>query len=123
MRLLEISQVLHKIFLPITFLSEVFVRIFLVNQSDNGLIKKEIVCPDGLHLSEFKDQYISLLKEGWNVSVWDENRSDGYELKDGDRVEVCGPLLVDPKIARMKRAEIKRQAHVSKRRHAGNRKP
>ncbi|MBS4768922.1 RnfH family protein [Turicimonas muris] len=98
-------------------------RIFLVNQSDNGLIKKETVCPDRLHLSEFKEQYISPLKEGWNVSVWDENRSDGYELKDGDRVEVCGPLLVDPKIARMKRAEIKRQSHVSKRRHAGNRKP
>ena len=88
-------------FLPITFLSEVFVRIFLVNQSDNGLIKKEIVCPGGLHLSEFRDQYSSPLKEGGNVSVWDENRSDGYELKDCDRVEVCGPLLVDQKIARM----------------------
>lgn len=113
----------YKIFLPVILLSEVFVRIFLVNQSDNGLIKKEIVCQEGLHFSEFRDQYIGPLKEGWNVSVWDENCSDGYELKDGDRVEVCGPLLVDPKIARMKRAEIKRESHVSRRRHAGNRKP
>ena len=37
---------------------------------------------------------------GLGVSVWGRRRPLDHSLRDGDRVEVCRPLLVDPKEAR-----------------------
>lgn len=92
--------------------------IYLVIQSDNGLIRQEISCAAGTKFSEFKESYIGNLNEGWTISVWSENKNNDYVLRDKDRVEVCGPLLVDPKVARMKRAQVKQGYQTSKRRHA-----
>ena len=92
--------------------------IHLVIQSETGLTKKEISCQEGLSLAEFKVRHLDQLKDGWITSVWNENRSEDYVLKDEGRVEVSGPLLVDPKVARMKRAAIKHGQKPSARRHA-----
>jgi putative ubiquitin-RnfH superfamily antitoxin RatB of RatAB toxin-antitoxin module len=37
------------------------------------------------------------------VGVWGRRATPGQLLREGDRVEVCRPLLVDPKVARRER--------------------
>lgn len=41
--------------------------------------------------------------EGGEVGVWGRPASLAQALREGDRVEVCRPLLVDPKVARRER--------------------
>ena len=43
------------------------------------------------------------LPEGGEVGVWGRRAPPGQALREGDRVEVCRPLLVDPKVARRER--------------------
>ncbi len=57
-------------------------------------------------------------REGWSVSVWNEERGLDHVLEDGDRIEICEPLRIDPKKARMLRAQAAREQKVGKRRHA-----
>lgn len=44
------------------------------------------------------------------VAVYGERASDGRVLRDGERVELLGPLIADPKEARRKRAGQGRRA-------------
>ncbi len=37
---------------------------------------------------------------GWSVGVWGHKEPLGHVLRDGDRVELVRPLIVDPKEAR-----------------------
>jgi len=37
------------------------------------------------------------------VGIWGRKAPPGQPLREGDRVEVCRPLLVDPKVARRER--------------------
>lgn len=43
------------------------------------------------------DQALSL---GWSVGVWGRKEAMGHVLREGDRVELVRPLIVDPKEAR-----------------------
>jgi putative ubiquitin-RnfH superfamily antitoxin RatB of RatAB toxin-antitoxin module len=40
------------------------------------------------------------LLQGWSVGVWGRKEAMGHVLRDGDRVELVRPLIVDPKEAR-----------------------
>lgn len=40
--------------------------------------------------------------------VWNEVKGDEHCLKDGDRVEIYRPLIIEPKEARRRRAEKRR---------------
>lgn len=40
---------------------------------------------------------------GWGVSVWGRKASPEQVLREGDRVEFCRDLRVDPKVARRER--------------------
>lgn len=41
--------------------------------------------------------------EGGEVGIWGRRAPRSHVLRDGDRVEVCRPLVVDPKVARRER--------------------
>jgi putative ubiquitin-RnfH superfamily antitoxin RatB of RatAB toxin-antitoxin module len=43
---------------------------------------------------------------GLGVAVWGRRRPLDHRLRDGDRVEVCRPLLIDPKEARRLRGRL-----------------
>jgi putative ubiquitin-RnfH superfamily antitoxin RatB of RatAB toxin-antitoxin module len=40
------------------------------------------------------------LSQGWSVGVWGRKEAMGHVLREGDRVELVRPLIVDPKEAR-----------------------
>jgi len=44
------------------------------------------------------------------VGIFGKRRSLDYMLRDGDRVEIYSPLLIDPKQARKERAKKSKQA-------------
>jgi putative ubiquitin-RnfH superfamily antitoxin RatB of RatAB toxin-antitoxin module len=41
--------------------------------------------------------------EGGEVGIWGRRTPLSHVLREGDRVEVCRPLVVDPKVARRER--------------------
>ena len=43
------------------------------------------------------------VQQGEDVGVWGRRAAPAQVLRDGDRVELCRPLLVDPKVARRER--------------------
>ncbi len=45
-------------------------------------------------------QSAQALHVGWSVGVWGRKEAMGHVLRDGDRVELVRPLIVDPKEAR-----------------------
>ena len=48
--------------------------------------------------------------DGLAVAVYGKVRPPAWPLNDGDRVELLGPLRVDPKLARQRRVEHRRAA-------------
>lgn len=48
--------------------------------------------------------------DGLAVAVYGKVRPPAWPLHDGDRVELLGPLRVDPKLARQRRVEHRRAA-------------
>ncbi len=94
-------------------------QIFLVTQSEDRLLKKEFVYPSPLTLADFLSLNHIKTGDGYAVSVWGNLKPGNYQLQDKDRVEVCGPLLVDPKVARSRRAGLRSDNLSSgRRRHA-----
>jgi putative ubiquitin-RnfH superfamily antitoxin RatB of RatAB toxin-antitoxin module len=53
-------------------------------------------------LSEYPEIDLSQ-PEAFTVCIWGRKTTPGHVLRDLDRVEVCRPLTVDPKIARRER--------------------
>lgn len=49
------------------------------------------------------------------VAVFGEHRSPDEVLFDGDRIELLGPLIVDPKESRARRASVQRRRRGDKR--------
>ncbi len=41
--------------------------------------------------------------EAFTVSIWGRKTMPGHALRDLDRIEICRPLTVDPKVARRER--------------------
>jgi putative ubiquitin-RnfH superfamily antitoxin RatB of RatAB toxin-antitoxin module len=46
------------------------------------------------------------------VAVHGRSRAAGHPLRDGDRIELLGPLTVDPKVARQRRVAHRRAAQA-----------
>lgn len=58
---------------------------------------------DALEASGLYDEFPELQGRALNVSVWSRLATPSQALREGDRVEVLRPLLVDPKVARRER--------------------
>jgi putative ubiquitin-RnfH superfamily antitoxin RatB of RatAB toxin-antitoxin module len=50
----------------------------------------------------------ALLEGRLTLAVFGERRTPGAPLHDGDRIELLGPLLADPKQSRLRRARVQR---------------
>jgi hypothetical protein len=48
--------------------------------------------------------------QGLEIAVFGKRRESGDTLFEGDRIELLGPLVVDPKLARRRRAQVRRDA-------------
>lgn len=73
---------------------------------------------DALSASGLLDRYPQLQREPLAIGIWGRRCAATRVLRDGDRVEVYRPLLVDPKEARRlrydaQRAQRRRQASSS----------
>lgn len=52
---------------------------------------------------------LQALSEGrLSIAVFGERRGPGTCLRDGDRIELLGPLFADPKQSRLRRAQVQR---------------
>ena len=49
------------------------------------------------------DRFPELSGDDLTLSVWGRKVESEHRLRDGDRLEVCRPLRVDPKVARRER--------------------
>lgn len=58
---------------------------------------------DAVTASGLLQAFPGLLAEAPTVGVWGRNTTLGHALRDGDRVELYRPLVVDPKVARRER--------------------
>lgn len=56
-----------------------------------------------LHASGLLDAFPFIDLSAGAVAVWGRRAQPSQVLRDGDRVEVCRPLTVDPKVARRER--------------------
>lgn len=65
---------------------------------------------EAVQCSAIWEQVPELEGEHWVLGVFSQRLKDPstYEVKEGDRVEIYRPLLVDPKQARRERAQGKR---------------
>lgn len=61
---------------------------------------------DAIVLSNIADLMPDLHVNDADVGVWSKPCSLDTPLKDGDRVEIYRPLIMDPKDARRKRAKL-----------------
>lgn len=43
------------------------------------------------------------LPDAFTVCIWGKKTTPNHELRDLDRIEICRPLTVDPKVARRER--------------------
>ena len=73
------------------------------------VLEVEVVLPfDGtvrqaLSLSGWLNRFPEIQAEDVRLSIWGRLTTMGAALRDGDRLEVCRPLRVDPKVARRER--------------------
>jgi putative ubiquitin-RnfH superfamily antitoxin RatB of RatAB toxin-antitoxin module len=83
--------------------------IVMYSPAPRQVLEWELLLPDGATVRD------AVLASGWRaagagqpvdameVGIWGRRCSLGQVLRDGDRVEVYRPLLVDPKVARRER--------------------
>lgn len=62
---------------------------------------------DALQASGLTARYPQIEAERWRVGIWGRTVPRSEALRDGDRVEVCRGLKVDPKEARRSRAQAR----------------
>ena len=71
--------------------------------------EKELALPEGatalegLRASGLYEAFPELAGRPLDLSVWGRAAGPAHALRDGDRLEVLRPLLVDPKVARRER--------------------
>lgn len=90
----------------------------IVHQTESGLVKKTLELEAGLNVRLALGRAGINLTDSEAVSVWNEKATLETPLNAGDRIEICGPILVDPKEARRIRAENKSAPANKQRRHA-----
>ena len=64
---------------------------------------------DAIAASGALEAHAELRGRELDLGVYNRPRSGAHPLRDGDRVEIYRPLIVDPKEARRVRAEVKRR--------------
>ena len=69
----------------------------------SGANIRDAILQSGL-LQQFPDLNIDMLEAG----IFSKKMSLDHVISDGDRVEIYRPLLIDPKEARRRRAELKK---------------
>ena len=69
----------------------------------NGASIRDVILQSRL-LQQFPDLNIDKLEAG----IFSKKMSLDHVISDGDRVEIYRPLLIDPKEARRRRAELKK---------------
>lgn len=77
-------------------------KITVCRASASGVEAGEIELAEGTTFGEAVQTLE--VEEGWGCSLWGSRASAADVLKNGDRIDVCAPLLVDPKEARRQRA-------------------
>lgn len=77
-------------------------KIYVCRADEGGVQTEQIDVEEGATFG----QAAALIKAdaGWGFALWGARASDSEVLKEGDRIDVCAPLLVDPKEARRQRA-------------------
>jgi uncharacterized protein len=68
---------------------------------------------DALNASGLRERHGALI-DGLRVGVWNKPKEPSTPLRDGDRVELYRPLLVDPKEARRQRYQQHRQSQAAR---------
>jgi putative ubiquitin-RnfH superfamily antitoxin RatB of RatAB toxin-antitoxin module len=81
-------------------------KLFDIDVSENTSITQVL---QKLNEEDFREvQYLLTLQSNW--AIFGKKQSADYILKDGDRIELCRPLVADPMSARRHRA---RREHKS----------
>ncbi len=93
-------------------------KITIVKQELPNLLKYELEIPDGSTVAQALTCSGLVVQEGWSVSIWTEMCAMDTKLNNGDRIEICEPLRVDPKKARELRAKYSQEKKQGSRRHA-----
>jgi len=87
------------------------------------IVERQLSLPEGTTVaaaleSAVTDTVLTALVEGrLTLSVFGERRAPGSALRHGDRVELLGPLLADPKESRLRRAQVQRARNGDSRWH------
>ncbi len=85
------------------------VRVWRLTLAQGATIRKALFeLPDAELLA-------AVLSGMLKVAVFGEHRSPDEVLRDGDRIELLGPLVVDPKESRARRASVQRRKRGDKR--------
>ena len=66
-----------------------------------GVTVKQAIEQSGM-LNEFPELDLSQ-PEAFTVCIWGKKTTPNHVLRDLDRIEICRPLTVDPKVARRER--------------------
>lgn len=66
-----------------------------------GVTVKQAIEDSGL-LAECPEIYLNQ-PEAFTVCIWGKKTTPNHVLRDLDRIEICRPLTVDPKVARRER--------------------
>jgi putative ubiquitin-RnfH superfamily antitoxin RatB of RatAB toxin-antitoxin module len=75
----------------------------------DGVEQVELSLPTGSTIADAL-QAAGWPNEGWSIGVWGRVQPLDRPLRDGDRVELCRALTVDPKEARRLRYKRQRKA-------------
>lgn len=92
-------------------------KVQIAEQKDSLLSKRELELPDNSTVEDALKACSLELEGGYALSVFGQKAELQDTLHEGDRLELCAPLNIDPKQARRLRAE-KTQSGSGKRRHA-----
>lgn len=98
-------------------------RVVLARASADDVRCDEIELPDGASLGDAlalagragllaADELAAVEAGTLTTAVHGHSRAAAHLLKDGDRIELLGPLTVDPKVARQRRVAHRRAAQA-----------
>ncbi len=92
-------------------------KVTLVKQTLPSLLKMEVEVPTCTNIATVLEKCSINVEEGWSISVWNELADTSRILEEGDRIELCAPLLADPKEARRLRQQRQELAEKEKKQH------
>ena len=91
------------------------VRATVVYATPAGTWERAVAVPAGATLADavaasgVVEAHAELRGQVLDLGVYNRPRPGAHPLRDGDRVEIYRPLVVDPKEARRVRAEVRRR--------------